>query len=88
VIARHSNSPLGGLGLYLAGDDGNQYYYSHLQQIYPDYQPGRRVEAGERIAANGDSGNARGGAPHIHFEVRPGGGAQINPYPHAAAACF
>jgi murein DD-endopeptidase MepM/ murein hydrolase activator NlpD len=88
TILRHSSSPLGGLGLYLAGDDGAQYYYSHLQSIFPDYQPGRRVEAGERIAANGDSGNARGGAPHIHFEVRPAAGAQVNPYPFAAAACF
>jgi peptidoglycan LD-endopeptidase LytH len=88
TIARHSNSGLGGLGLYLAGDDGNLYYYSHLDSILPGYAPGRRVEAGEHIAANGDSGNARGGPPHIHFEVRPGGGGPINPYPHAAAACF
>jgi peptidoglycan LD-endopeptidase LytH len=88
VILRHSNSRLGGLGLYLQGDDGNQYYYSHLLRILPEYTPGRRVEAGELIAANGDSGNARGGAPHIHMEVRPGGGGNVNPYPFAAAACF
>ncbi len=32
--------------------------------------------------------NARGGAPHIHLEVRPGGTAPVSPYPFAAAACF
>lgn len=88
VIARHSTSRLGGLSLYLSGDDGNLYYYAHLQRILPDYGPGRRVEAGELIAANGDSGNARGGSPHIHFEVHPGGGGPVPPYAYSAAACF
>lgn len=88
TVVRHSTNRLGGLGLYLMGDDGNQYYYSHLQRILPGYEPGRRVEAGELMAANGDSGNARGGAPHIHMEVRPGGGGNVNPYPYAAAPCF
>ena len=88
VISRHSSSRLGGLGLYLRGDDGNEYYYAHLRRIVPGYGPGRRVEAGELIAYNGDSGNARGGAPHVHFEVHPGGGRPVNPYPFVAAACF
>jgi murein DD-endopeptidase MepM/ murein hydrolase activator NlpD len=88
VIARHSSSRLGGIGLYLRGDDGNEYYYAHLQRILPGYGPGRRVEAGELIATNGDTGNARGGSPHVHFEVHPGGGRPVNPYPFTAAACF
>jgi len=88
VISRQSSSRLGGLGLYLRGDDGNVYYYAHLRRIHPGYGPGRRVEAGELIAYNGDSGNARGGAPHVHFEVHPGGGRPVNPYPFSAAACF
>jgi murein DD-endopeptidase MepM/ murein hydrolase activator NlpD len=88
VILRHSNSGLGGIGLYLSGDDGNVYYYAHLASILPAYRPGRRVEPGELIAYNGDTGNARGGAPHVHFEVRPGGGYNVNPYPYSAAACF
>lgn len=88
AVSRHSQSRLGGVGLYVRGDDGNEYYYAHLQSIRSGYGPGTRVEAGELIAANGDTGNARGGAPHVHFEVHPGGGAPVNPYPYAAAACF
>lgn len=88
VIARHSNGGLGGISVYLRGDDGNLYYYTHLQRIDANGAVGRRVQGGERIAYNGDTGNARGGAPHVHFEVKPGGGASINPYPWLAAACF
>ncbi|MGH8930862.1 MAG: murein hydrolase activator EnvC family protein [Egibacteraceae bacterium] len=87
-ILRHSNSGLGGLAVYLLGDDGNLYYYAHLASILPSYGPGKKVAAGELIAYNGDTGNARGGAPHVHMEVRPGGGGNANPYPFAAAACF
>lgn len=88
VVQRHSNSRLGGLGLYLRGDDGNVYYYAHLQRIEPRGAVGTRVTAGELIARNGYSGNADPWAPHVHFELHPGGGAAINPYPWLAAACF
>ncbi|MGH8905502.1 MAG: murein hydrolase activator EnvC family protein [Egibacteraceae bacterium] len=87
-ILRHSRSALGGLALYLKGDDGNVYYYAHLSSILPASRPGKRVVAGELIAKNGDSGNARGGAPHVHMEVRPNGAVNTNPYPFAAASCF
>jgi murein DD-endopeptidase MepM/ murein hydrolase activator NlpD len=88
VIARHSNGGLGGISVYLQGDDGNLYYYTHLQRIDANGAVGRRVQGGEVIAYNGDTGNARGGAPHVHFELKPGGGASINPYAWLAAACF
>lgn len=88
VIARHSNSRLGGISLYLRGDDGSTYFYTHLQGYAPLGAVGARVQAGEHIAFNGDTGNARGGAPHIHFERHPGGGSAVNPYPYLAAACF
>jgi peptidoglycan LD-endopeptidase LytH len=88
TISRHSNSRLGGISLYLRGDDGSTYFYTHLQGYAPKGAVGTRVEAGDHIAYNGDTGNARGGPPHIHFERHPGGGAAVNPYPHLAAACF
>lgn len=88
VIARHSNSRLGGISLYLRGDDGSTYFYTHLQGYAAAGAVGTRVQAGDHIAYNGNSGNARGGAPHIHFERHPGGGSAVNPYPWLAAACF
>jgi murein DD-endopeptidase MepM/ murein hydrolase activator NlpD len=88
TISRHSNSRLGGISLYLRGDDGSTYFYTHLQGYAPKGAVGTRVEAGDHIAFNGDTGNARGGPPHIHFERAPGGGAAVNPFPYLAAACF
>ena len=85
VISRFSTSTLGGITLYLQGDDGNEYYYAHLSRYAS--RVGQRVKAGELIAYNGASGNARFSGPHLHFEVHPGGGAPVNPYPWVKRAC-
>ncbi|HJT99661.1 MAG TPA: peptidoglycan DD-metalloendopeptidase family protein [Actinomycetes bacterium] len=85
VISRQSTNSLGGTTLYLQGDDGNEYYYAHLASYAS--RVGQRVKAGELIAYNGNTGDARYTAPHVHFEVHPGGGAPVNPYPYAKAAC-
>jgi LysM repeat protein len=68
---------VGGLQFYLYGDDGVTYIGTHMDAF------GRsgRVEAGQVIGYVGDSGNARGGPPHLHFEMHPGDGEAVNPYP-------
>lgn len=88
VIVRQSNNRLGGRTLYLRGDDNQVYYYAHLQGYTPAGSAGSRVQAGDHIAYNGNTGNARGGPAHIHFERHPGGGSAVNPYPWLARACF
>jgi murein DD-endopeptidase MepM/ murein hydrolase activator NlpD len=78
--------PLGGLAAYVTGDDGNTYYYAHLN----DYFGGRRsVAAGEVIGHVGNTGDASDSPPHLHFEIRPGGpnGPRINPYTAVRAHC-
>ncbi len=72
---------LGGTIIWLRGTGGTSYYYAHLERILPGVRQGQRVEAGMKLATVGTTGNAAGGSPHLHFQVHPGGGEAVDPYP-------
>ena len=84
VITRTSG--LGGRSIWLLSS-GVAYYYAHLAGW--NVSNGQKVSQGQTIGFNGDSGNARGGAPHVHFEIHPGGRSApaVNPYPTLVAVC-
>lgn len=75
-------SPAGGRGVAVTESDGTIYYYAHLDAYVGTFP--RHVKAGEEIGKLGDSGNAAGGPPHLHFEVRPRGGEKVDPTPYLA----
>lgn len=62
-------STRGGLSVAIVGDDGVRYYGSHLSEVAEGIEPGVRVRAGELLGLTGDSGNAAGTSPHLHFGV-------------------
>ncbi|MCU0260830.1 MAG: peptidoglycan-binding protein, partial [Ilumatobacteraceae bacterium] len=70
---------LSGNALRLTTSDGTYFFYAHLSDVAPGITVGTKVTAGQIIGFNGRTGNA--GVPHLHFEVHPGGGAAVNPFP-------
>jgi murein DD-endopeptidase MepM/ murein hydrolase activator NlpD len=75
-ISNHDQG-LGGISLRLTDRAGIGYYYAHNQRNLA--RLGQRVRRGQVIAQVGSSGNARGGPPHLHFQIHPGGGPPVNP---------
>jgi hypothetical protein len=97
---KYWESGLGGCMLYHYGRSGTTYMYIHLNNdltprndnrggcvedvafAVPD---GTKVTAGQQVAWNGDSGDASGN-PHLHFEVHPNDGGDVNPFRHLRRA--
>ena len=63
----------------LTGADDTRFFYAHLSDFAPGLSVGSTVRAGQIIGWIGETGNAS--APHLHLEMRPRGGAAVNPYP-------
>ena len=80
VISGIQSGGSGGIMMYIRAGNGDVFFYAHLKGYAAGMREGRSVSTGELIAYNGNTGNARGGPCHIHFEWHPGGGGPVNPY--------
>ncbi|MFV1989401.1 MAG: M23 family metallopeptidase, partial [Acidimicrobiales bacterium] len=70
---------IGGIKLWVLGESGTAYYYAHMSAFAEISENGVLVEPGQIVGYVGDSGNARGTPPHVHFEVHPEAGRAVNP---------
>lgn len=75
-FATASREPKGGNVVYLEGASGTRYFYGHLARwsgnLVMSADPKVRVQAGDPLGFVGTSGNAQGGPPHVHFQMRRG----------------
>ncbi|MFF9755624.1 M23 family metallopeptidase [Streptomyces sp. NPDC014344] len=74
TVRTQYNSAYGNM-MIVTAMDGTETWYCHLSTY--QVPSGSTVKAGDQIAFSGNSGNSTG--PHLHFEVRPGGGSSIDP---------
>jgi LysM repeat protein len=73
---RFITGSIGGLQFSLDADDGVRYIGTHMDKFGKD----GRVRAGEIIGYVGNTGNAAGTRPHLHFGMYYKG-TPVNPYP-------
>lgn len=73
-VTRTGNEGLGGKQVWLRDiERGFSLYYAHLDSVITD--TGRKVKRGDTLGTVGNTGNAKGGATHLHFGVYSTGGA-------------
>jgi len=82
-----ADSSLSGNAIRLTTADNTYFFYAHLDSIAPSIAVGTAVKAGQIIGYMGSTGNV--GSSHLHFEIHPGGGPAVSPYPvvKAVDAC-
>lgn len=80
IVSDTGDRGLGGKQVWQrAGMFGHSIYYAHLDQIAVG--TGEAVKTGDTLGYVGNTGNARGGAPHLHFGIYDGWLGAINPLP-------
>jgi murein DD-endopeptidase MepM/ murein hydrolase activator NlpD len=84
-VARIASNPLGGLTVRVVEPDGTAWYLAHLSGIADGLVDGSAVTTGQVVGFVGDSGNARGGAPHLHLGLYLADGQAAPPKPSVDA---
>lgn len=80
VVLSVGENRLGGRAVRVLGPGARWHYFAHLES-YGEIHVGQWVPAGFPLGTVGDSGNARGTPPHLHFGVYRLGKGAVDPLP-------
>ena len=72
VVLRTGTGSSAGKYVYTANPGDETFVYMHLDDIADGIKAGTVLEPGDLIGYVGDTGNAKGGVTHLHFEIREG----------------
>lgn len=85
VVLRTVTGPDEGNAVYTANPGGETFIYMHLDRFGEGVVAGEVLAAGSLIGYVGNTGNASGGAAHLHFEIHSSASVPIDPYPRLTA---
>ncbi len=80
IVIRLGTNALGGQVINVLGPGRQVHYYAHLDN-YGEFEAGDVVFAGDTIGYVGNTGNARGTPPHLHYGIYESERGAINPWP-------
>lgn len=81
VVLRTGYGDSAGHYVYTANPGGETFVYMHLDKIGEGVIPGAELMAGSLIGYVGNTGNASGGAAHLHFEIHNSSDNPTDPFP-------
>lgn len=80
IVASVREGGLGGRQVWVLGPARQRHYYAHLEDWAPGLAEGDILVEGSVLGRVGDTGNALGTPPHLHYGVYDSEGA-IDPLP-------
>ena len=80
IVLRIADFGIGGKHVWVFGPAGERHYYAHLDGWARGLAVGTRVDVGTPLGVVGDTGNAKGTPPHLHYGIYNVHGAH-NPWP-------
>ena len=87
VVTRVDYGAGEGNAVYTANPGGERFIYYHLDRVGEGVVEGLVLARGDLIGYVGNTGDASGGAAHLHFEIRTSSGnTPSDPYPRVTLA--
>lgn len=81
VVLRVETGVSEGNTVYTANPGGETFVYMHLDHFGEGVVVGTMLQTGSLIGYVGNTGDAAGGATHLHFEIHNAAGAPTDPFP-------
>ncbi len=81
VVLRTGTGTSEGNYVYTANPGGETFVYMHLDKIGEGIVAGQVLAKGDLLGYVGNTGNASGGAAHLHFEIHDSNNNPVDPYP-------